>query len=247
MRSRRTVRLAFGGRVVRSFRIVWYPTRQVAPTASRCPLSSVAVDAEAFDKRAEALGKQSFAGGRVRRQIGCASWPRTCRTTVRVTLMIPVSQRVSADDTGGNVVSIARVSLDPRNIADDLAGARREIGRAVTRAIDTPDELVGRPSGWSPFIPMRVVGRIADMAFGFTADLPVSCSNVGDCRPNCCGSTEREAEFFWARGMDRNITRSALGAPQRRPHRRPARIGGKVVLVADRIPSRAGEPRARFD
>ncbi|MFN8090120.1 MAG: hypothetical protein U0R81_14320 [Mycobacterium sp.] len=223
------VRLAFGGRVVgRSGSSV--PNPSGGTDSVPVPTVAVAVDAEAFDKRAEALGGNSHslvAGFAVKL---AARLGRVRADDGAVTLMIPVSQRVSADDTGGNVVSIARVSLDPRNIADDLAGARREIGRAVTRAIDTPDELVG-VLPLVPFIPMRVVGRIADMAFGFTADLPVSCSNVGELPSELLRVDGTEAEFFWARGMDRNITRSALERRSGVLTVASARIGGKVVLV----------------
>lgn len=194
------------------------------------PSVAVAVDAELFDSRAESLGGKShslvagfavaLAGrlGRVREQDGA------------VTLMIPVSQRVSPDDTGGNVVSIARVSLDPGGIAKDLAGARREIGRAVARASDAPDEMMGLLP-LAPFIPLRAVGRLADMAFGFTADVPVSCSNVGELPPELLRVDGTEAEFFWARGMDRGITRNALERRSGLLTVASARIGGKVVLV----------------
>lgn len=194
------------------------------------PTAAVSVDAEAFDKRAEALGGNSHslvAGfavklaerlGRVRVDDGA------------VTLMIPVSQRFSADDTGGNVVSIARISLCPSDIAKDLAGARREIGRAVTRASETPDEMMGLLP-LVPFIPRRAVGVLADVAFGFTADVPVSCSNVGELPSELLRVDGTEAEFFWARGMDRNITRNALERRSGVLTVASARIGGKVVLV----------------
>lgn len=225
----KAVRLAFGGRVVApSGSSVANPSG--GTDRVRVPTVAVAVDAEAFDKRAEALGGNSHslvAGftvklaerlGRVRPDDGA------------VTLMIPVSQRVSADDTGGNVVSIARVSLEPRNIAEDLAGARRRIGRAVASAGDTPDEMMGLLP-LVPFVPMRAIGVLADMAFGFTADVPVSCSNVGELPSELLRVDGTEAEFFWARGMDRNITRNALERRSGVLTVASARIGGKVVLV----------------
>lgn len=196
----------------------------------RVPSVAVAVDAGLFDSRAESLGGNShslvagfavkLAGrlGRVRAEDGA------------VTLMIPVSQRASPDDTGGNVVSIARVSLGPSDITTDLAGARREIGRAVGRASATPDEMVGLLP-LSPFVPIGAVGRLADMAFGFTADVPVSCSNVGELPSELLRVDGTEAEFFWARGMDRKVTRDALERRSGLLTVASARIGGKVVLV----------------
>ena len=223
------VRLAFGTRPVgRSGSSV--PEPSGGGERVRVPSVAVAVDADAFDNRAEGLGGNSHslvAGfavklaerlGRVRADDGA------------VTLMIPVSQRHSADDTGGNVVSIARVGLDPRNIAQDLAGARRQIGRAVVSASDTPDGMVGLLP-LVPFVPMRAVGYLADMAFGFTADVPVSCSNVGELPCELLRVDGTEAEFFWARGMDRNITRNALERRSGVLTVASARIGGKVVLV----------------
>ena len=225
----KAVRLAFGTRPVgRSGSSV--PEPSGGGERVRVPSVAVAVDADAFDNRAEGLGGNSHslvAGfavklaerlGRVRADDGA------------VTLMIPVSQRHSADDTGGNVVSIARVGLDPRNIAQDLAGARRQIGRAVVSASDTPDGMVGLLP-LVPFVPMRAVGYLADMAFGFTADVPVSCSNVGELPCELLRVDGTEAEFFWARGMDRNITRNALERRSGVLTVASARIGGKVVLV----------------
>jgi len=144
--------------------------------------------------------------------------------------MIPVNQRVSPDDTGGNVVSIARVSLEPDDIDRDLSGARGEIGRAVKSAADTPDEMM-ELLPLVPFVPTRAVGWLADMAFGFTADVPVSCSNVGELPSDLLRVDGTAAEFFWARGMDRNITRNALERRNGLLTVASARIGGKVVLV----------------
>lgn len=219
--------MAFGTR--RAVRLP-RPTSSGGTERVRVPSAAVAIDAGLFDSRAESLGGNSHslvAGfavkladrlGRVRAEDGA------------VTLMIPVSQRVSPDDTGGNVVSIARVSVDPGGIATDLAEARREIGRAVGRAIDTPDDMVGLLP-LAPFVPMRAIGRLADMAFGFTADVPVSCSNVGELPAELLRVDGTEAEFFWARGMDRNITRTALERRSGLLTVASARIGGKVVLV----------------
>ena len=120
------VRLAFGGRG-RSFRIVctqpvrWHRQRPV-------PTVAVAVDAEAFDKRAEALGKQSFAGGRFAVKLA-ARLGRVRADDGAVTLMIPVSPAGFRGRYGQERGLDSPVSLDPRNIADDLAGTRREIGR----------------------------------------------------------------------------------------------------------------------
>ena len=62
------------------------------------------------------------------------------------------------------------------------------------------------------------------MIFGFAADLPVSCSNLGDLDPAVGRPDGTDAEYVMLRGVDRHITRQAL--EQRR---------GLLTLVAGRI------------
>lgn len=196
----------------------------------RVPSVAVAIDADQFDSVAESLGgnSHSLVAGFAVKLAGHLN--RVRATDGAVTLMIPVSQRTSPDDTGGNVVSIARVSLDPNGIGKDLAGARRDIGLAVRSASDKPDEMLGLLP-LVPFVPMRAVGWLADMAFGFSTDVPVSCSNVGELPSELLRVDGTEAEFFWARGMDRHVTRNALERRSGLLTVASARIGGNVVLV----------------
>ncbi len=62
------------------------------------------------------------------------------------------------------------------------------------------------------------------MIFGFAADLPVSCSNLGDLDSAIASVDGTEAEYVMLRGVNRCITQQAL--EQRR---------GLLTLVAGRI------------
>ncbi len=97
--------------------------------------------------------------------------------------MIPVSEREGLEDTGGNMVSIANVSFDPRRCDHaDLTGPRTAIREGLKMAREVPDEMV-ELLPLIPFLPKRGIARMADVAFGFSTDLPVSCSNFGDMPP----------------------------------------------------------------
>ncbi len=62
----------------------------------------------------------------------------------------------------------------------------------------------------TPFIPKRVVKKMADVAFGFSTELPVSCSNMGDVPEGLPNVDGTEADFVFLRGIDRVATRHAL-------------------------------------
>ena len=51
-----------------------------------------------------------------------------------------------------------------------------------------PDEMI-ELLPLIPFLPKGAIARMADAAFGFSTDFPVSCSNMGDLPRRCCGWT----------------------------------------------------------
>lgn len=187
------------------------------------PNVAVYIDGKDWDARAESLGGNSYsllAGfcaklaehqGRVRASDGV------------VTLMIPVNERQDADDTGGNVVSIANVSFDPIPVTKDLSGARAAIRQGLKTARDVPDEMVALLP-LIPFLPKRAFAKTVDMTFGFSEDLPVSCSNMGDLTADLLRIDGTPAEYINLRGVDRYTTREAL-----------ERRHGVLTLVSGRV------------
>jgi len=191
------------------------------------PSASITIDIESWDSLAERLGGNSFslvagfAGNLAQRFNRTRESPGESPDVV--TLMIPVSEREGLDDTGGNVVSIASVSFDPNGVTADLTGVRTAIRDGLKTARDVPDEMV-ELLPLIPFLPKRALARIADVAFGFSTDLPVSVSNFGDLPADLGRLDGTDAEYFSFRGVDRNVTHETLD-----------RRGGILTVTAGRI------------
>jgi hypothetical protein len=187
------------------------------------------IDVEQWDDRAESLGGNHFSlvagfAGKLAENLG-----RTRSTDGAVTLMIPVSERENPADTGGNVVTIANVTFDPAPVAKDLTGARSAIREGLASARQTPDEMV-ELLPLIPFLPKRAMARMADMAFSFTDDVPVNCSNLGDVPDLLLSVDGTVAERFYFRGIDRNLTRAVLEKRNGLMTVASMRLAGKVVL-----------------
>lgn len=172
------------------------------------PITTMFIDLDDWDGRAKSLGGNSYslvAGfaakfaermGRLRADDGAA------------TLIIPINER-TLDDTRANAVSLATVSIDPTPVTRDLTGARDAIRQARKSAREVPDEAL-QLLPLIPFVPKRAVKRVADAAFGFTADMPVSCSNFGDIPSEIGRPDGTDAEYVVLRGLDRHVTRRVL-------------------------------------
>jgi hypothetical protein len=173
------------------------------------PTVSAFIDATQWDSRAQSLGGNSFSlvagfAGKLAQRLH-----RTRASDGAVTLMLPVSERADMEDTGGNVVSIAHVSFDPGPVTTDLSGPRTAIREGLKSARDVPDEMM-ELLPLIPFLPKRGIARIADAAFGFTADLPVSCSNFGAIPAEVTVVDGTPAEYLCFRGVDRHVTSDNL-------------------------------------
>jgi hypothetical protein len=223
----RTIRKAVKVAVQRRSDLSRPSASRPAPPASDgtalLPSTSIFIDSGAWDALAESLGGNSFSlvaafAGRIAEQFG-----RTSGSDGAVTLMIPVSEREGLDDTGGNVVSIASVRFDPEGVTADLSGVRTAIRTGLKTAREVPDEVV-ELLPLLPFVPKRAFGRIVDVAFGFSADLPVSVSNFGDLPAELNRIDGTAAEYFSFRGVDRNVTRESLD-----------RRGGILTVTSGRI------------
>jgi hypothetical protein len=186
------------------------------------PAINIFVDVEVWDARAEALGGNSYslvAGlaakfaermGRLRADDGAAS------------LIIPINDR-TLDDTRANAVVLANASIDPTRVTTDLSSTREALKQAVRTAREVPDETL-QLLPLIPLIPKRAVAQLADVAFGLSADLPVSCSNLGELPPEIGRLDGTDAEYVIVRGIDRRVTRRVLD--QR---------GGLLTLVSGRV------------
>ena len=193
------------------------------------PSASVFIDGELWDARAAALAGNSFSlvagfAGRLAFNLG-----RTRTSDGQVTLMIPVSVRESLEDTGGNVVSIANAAFDPGKVTTDLTGPRTAVREGIKKARETTDEMV-ELLPLIPFVPRRAFGRLADAAFGFSTDLPVSCSNFGDVPSELTLADGTPAEYLAFRGVDRQVSRASLERRHGLLTVASARISGKFVL-----------------
>lgn len=205
------------------------PSAGSADEVVKTAFTTAIVDIEQWDSRAESLGGNHFSlvagfAGKLAEHLG-----RTRGSDGAVTLMIPVSERENPADTGGNVVTIANVTFDPASVAKDLSAARSAIKKGLVTARQTPDEMV-ELLPLIPFLPKRAMARMADMAFSFTDDVPVSCSNLGDVPDVLLSVDGTVAERFYFRGIDRNLTRGVLEKRNGLMTVASMRLGGKVIL-----------------
>jgi hypothetical protein len=209
------------------------------------PAISIYVDLDDWDARAKILGGTSFSlvagfAAKLAEHMG-----RRRAGDGAVTLNIPISDR-TADDLRANAVSLANVGVDPAQVTTDLSAARGAIRTALKAMREVPDEALALLP-LIPFIPKRVVRRGSDVVFGFAADLPVSCSNLGDLDPAAARLDGSEAEYMMVRGVDRHVTRQFL---EQRPGLLTlvaARIGGKisVAVIAHQPGAENSKPRLR--
>lgn len=195
---------------------------------ARVPSTSAFVDLAEWDARAESLGANSFSlvagfAGRV-----AAHLNRTRKSDGMVTLIIPVNDREDLLDTGGNVVALANVCFDPAGVTDDLTATRSAIRDALKSARAAPDEMI-ELLPLIPFLPKRAMAPMADAAFGFSTDLPVSCSNMGDLSADLLRADGTDAQYLCFRGVDRRVTRATLERRQGLLTVTSGRIGGKIV------------------
>ncbi|WP_231992205.1 hypothetical protein [Mycobacterium sp. ACS4331] len=188
------------------------------------PAVSVFVDIDEWDARAASLGGNTYsllAG--VAARLG-ARMGRTVTTGddgAKVNLLLALSDR-SFDDYRANAMSIGSVGVDPDAVTTDLTAARAAIRSALQARKDTPDESL-QFLPLIPFVPQRAMKRLSDVFVG-AADLPVSCSNMGDLEPTVGRPDGSDAEYMVMRGIDQNVIERDIVA-----------AGGHLVLVSGRL------------
>ena len=205
--------------------------RPVGSPTVRMPSASVFIDAEKWNACAEERSGNSFSlvagfAGKLAQRLH-----RVRASDGAVTLMIPVSDREDLEDTGGNVVSIANVSFDPQLAPADLTGPRTAIREGLKHAREVPDEMV-ELLPLIPFLPKRGIARVADAAFGFTTDLPVSCSNFGTMPAEVTRVDGTPAEYLSFRGVDRHVTADNLARRRGAMTVTSGQVGSKMSISA---------------
>jgi hypothetical protein len=186
------------------------------------PAITIFVDMQEWDARANSLNGTSYsllAGfvAKLAERLGRR------RADGAVTLLIALDDRTGPDDTRANALLFAQVGLGPTPVTADLTGARIAIRRALKTSREVPDATL-QLLPLVPLVPKQALKRAADLFFGTSTDLPVSCSNLGDIDPAVSRPAGTEAEYVFLRGVDQNVQRADM-----------ERAGGQLVVVAVRI------------
>ncbi|MDT5079897.1 MAG: hypothetical protein QOJ80_4534 [Mycobacterium sp.] len=192
------------------------------------PAITMFVDGPKWDARANALGGTSHAlvagfaaklaerVGRIRAEDGL------------VTLNVPINDR-TLEDTRANAVTLGDITVDPTNVTTDVSGVRAAIRQSLKSRKEIPDENL-KLLPLVPFLPKRAVRRAADVLFNF-ADLPVSCSNMGELPASIGRVDGTEAETVYMRGIDGAVTKRFLERRRGLLTVISARIGSRLMLT----------------
>lgn len=121
------------------------------------------------------------------------------------TIVLPVSERTSADDDRANALTSITLTVDGKAMADDLGGVRADIKGALTSLRHQPNAmLAGLPL--IPFTPRWLVRRAEGIAM--SADqLPVGCSNLGILDPALGRIDGADATEVAIRLVEQGVTR----------------------------------------
>ncbi len=173
------------------------------------PSATVCVNLADWDRRAAELGGNghSLVAGFVAR---LAQHIGRVGPDGMVTLNVPQGDRDPGDDdTRANAVVLVNLAIDPVKVTTDLSEARAALREGLRAAREVPDENL-KLLPLTPFTPKKAVRKMADVAFGFSTELPVSCSNMGDVPPELPYIDGEAADLVFLRGIDRVATRHAL-------------------------------------
>lgn len=193
------------------------------------PAVAIYVDGAEWDARAEALGGNSYSlvaglAARLGERFG-----RRSSVDGAVPLTVPINDR-TLEDTRANAVLLANVRVNPTGVTSDLSGARAALKQGLKTVKEVPDETLALLP-LTPFIPKRAVKRTADVAFGFTADLPVFCSNLGQLPQEISRADGTDAEHVVLRGVDQFVPLRVLEQRHGLLTVIAARVGSKQSLA----------------
>lgn len=130
-----------------------------------------------------------------------------------VTLLIPVNQREGSSHTGGNGVALATLKLRVDELRGGLHSLQRRLLATLLRTRREPNRLATLLP-LVPFVPRRAVSAANHAALGALADLPVTCSNLGDLPKDVLQIDGGAADRVCFRGIDRPVPRCAIEARQ---------------------------------
>jgi hypothetical protein len=185
------------------------------------PTISISIDLDDWDARTKILGGAGYSllagfAAKLGERMG------RCHADGAVTLLVPISDRTTLEDTRANAISFATVSVDPARVTTDLSGIQALLVDAWWASREASDQT-GQLLALTPFIPKRALKRAADQLFGFTA-LPVICSNLGDLPPEVNRPDGTDAEYLMLRGVDQNVTRKYIES-----------VNGQLVVAGGRL------------
>lgn len=189
------------------------------------PAITAWVDLAQWDARAETLHGTSYSlvagfAAKLGEHMGRK------RADGKVTLVMALNDRTSLEDTRANAMLFASADIDPAPVTTDLADVRSTVRQALRTAREEPDPTL-QLLPLVPFVPRRALRRVVEQFLGTGADLPVSCSNMGDVFPSAACPDGTEAEYTAMRGADQNVRRADV-----------ERTGGHLVVVAGRLSGR---------
>ena len=129
------------------------------------------------------------------------------------TLLIPVNQRDGVSETGGNHVSLATLKVPVDELSGRLHTLQRRLQATLLRTRRGPDPLAALLP-LVPFVPTRAFSAAAHLALGALADLPVTCSYMGEWPTDVLRIDGAPADRFCFRGVDRQVSLRAIEARQ---------------------------------
>ncbi len=128
-----------------------------------------------------------------------------------VTLLIPVNQRDGLTDTGGNRVSLATVKVSSNERHGRLHTFQRRLQKAMLRTRREPNPLATLLP-LTPFVPRRAFSAASHLALDALADLPVTCSYLGEWPEDVLRVDGAPADGFCFRGTDRQASLRSIEA-----------------------------------
>lgn len=130
-----------------------------------------------------------------------------------VTLLIPVNQREGLSHAGGNDVALATLKVRVDELRGRLHALQRRLLATLLRTRQQPNRLSALLP-LVPFVPRRAFSAASHLALGALADLPVTCSNLGNLPSDVLRIDGDASDRICFRGIDRSVARRAIEARQ---------------------------------
>ncbi|PJE19016.1 MAG: hypothetical protein CK429_01450 [Mycobacterium sp.] len=141
-----------------------------------------------------------------------------------VALAFPVGQR-TAEDTRGNAMTFANITVDPARAASDLSEIRGKLKLALTERAAHDYELLA-PLPLAAMTPKWAARKLVGVGLGASA-LPVGCSNLGPLDPAVIRPDGSDADYAYGRLIEPGISKRALDG-----------MGGQLFVASGRIPGK---------